>query len=72
MSHPEYSHIGQPDDRVIEECSELIQAICKARRFGLDSCFPGKSSPNNMQQILLEMEDTMSAIIKYKDYLKSL
>ncbi len=61
MSHPEYAHIGKPSTRLIEECSELIQALCKVKRFGWDSRHPdtGKS---NRERVLEEVADVLLAI----------
>lgn len=65
MSHPDYKHIGKPEIRVVEECSELIKAICKADRFGLD-CHPPISDGDveentNRQRILQEIDDVIDA-----------
>ena len=65
MSHPQYSHIGALDDKVIEECSELIKAICKAKRFGIDDFHPAKLTTNRMQ-ILAEMKDVEERIAAYR------
>jgi len=65
MSHPKYSHIGAKDDKVIEECSELIKAICKAKRFGIDDCHPVKLKTNR-QLILEEMADVEQRIQDYR------
>lgn len=72
MSHPAYKNIGLPQDRLIEECSELIQAVCKAVRFGLDNSRPGEKTTNR-QSIIYEMEDVERAIAIYKaDLISSL
>ncbi len=51
MSHPDFKHIGSPAVRLIEECGELIKAICKAERFGYDGFHPDawlcRSKPKN-------------------------
>jgi hypothetical protein len=58
VSDPVYEKIGDPDVKVIEECAELIQAICKARRFGWDNHHPEKSPEHtNAQVVWEEMED---------------
>lgn len=57
MSHPDYENIGSPYDRVIEECSEVIKAICKAKRFGIENWHPDTPEINNAHQILMEISD---------------
>lgn len=66
MSDPKYSHIGAKDDKVIEECSELIKAICKAKRFGIDDKHPAKQKTNR-QLILEEMADVEERIKAYRE-----
>lgn len=69
MSHPDYDKIGRADERVIEECSELIHAISKARRFGIDNFHPQKLN-SNRELILLEMADVERAIERYRKEIK--
>lgn len=33
MSNPKYRHIGTPEDRIIEECGEVLQAVIKGTPF---------------------------------------
>lgn len=66
MSHEDYKDIGNAEDRLIEECSELIQIIAKAKRFGLDSHHPKDPSKTNRDLILAEMEDVRDAISEYR------
>lgn len=65
MSHPDYAHIGKPEDRLIEECSELIKAICKAKRFGLSNYSP-RTGKVNKDWIFEEMRDVEKAIENYR------
>ena len=59
-----------PEDRVIEECSELIHIICKAKRFGLASYNPDDpESIPNYYLIHNEIEDVLDAIKEYKKWL---
>lgn len=50
-----------------EECAELIQAICKAKRFGIHNYHPDTPEESNMDKIINEMADVTSLI----DYVKA-
>ena len=59
-----------PEDRVIEECSELIQIICKAKRFGYTSYNPDDPERlPNYHLICNEIEDVLDTIKEYKKWL---
>jgi len=62
MSHPDYKNIGTPEDRVIEECGELLQAISKARRFGYFNFHPDIPGRSNMDNLRSEMNDLIEAM----------
>lgn len=59
MSSTEY---GNVEDRLIEECSELIQALCKAKRFGFDSHHPDRPQNTNLTEIRGEIMDVRDFI----------
>ena len=65
-----YEKIGHVSDRVIEECSELIKAICKARRFGLYDFHPKRPESNNQIEILTEIKDVERVIAEYRTELE--
>ncbi len=67
-----YEHIGKPEDRVIEECAEVIHAICKAKRFGIENCHPDTPKICNAQLILSEVEDLEKVLQSYKPHLIAL
>lgn len=50
--------------KVIEECSELIQAICKAEFFGWSNYHPDRQRSSNMIEVKAEMEDVNQAMAK--------
>lgn len=61
MTDPKYKSTGAVDCRVIEECSELIMAICKANRFGLFSHHPDRPESSNWDEILREIDDVVES-----------
>jgi len=71
VSNPTYSKIGNIEDRLVEECSELIQAVCKANRFGWRLHHP-KTMKSNARQALEEIEDVERCIAEIKPLLQKL
>lgn len=61
MSHPDYKSIGKPPARLIEECSELIHALCKAERFGWFDRHP-ITGALNIDYVKSEMADVIEAM----------
>jgi NTP pyrophosphatase (non-canonical NTP hydrolase) len=58
-----YENYGTAADKLIEECSELIKAICKARRFGPFALDPYSGVEyNNLDDIKREMADVNNAM----------
>jgi len=57
MAHPDYEHIGSEEDRLIEECAELIQAVTKGKRFGWKNFNPLHTNTNNYLDLIREFED---------------
>lgn len=50
-----------------EECAELIQAICKANRFGINNYHPDTPNTSNIGKVINEMADVAALI----DYVKT-
>ena len=59
MTHSAYRHIGSPEDRVVEEIGEFLQALSKARRFGLFNRHPDRPHETNYDHMMSEMEDVV-------------
>ena len=58
MSDPRFEAFGEPEDKLVEECAELIKAISKAKRFGWKEFHPAsrgsdyrKGSVANVREI---------------------
>jgi len=68
MAHAEFLSYGEASTRLIEECSELIKALCKAKRFGYDSRNPyDPDSATNLEDIYDEISDVELAIKIWKE-----
>lgn len=61
MSDPKYKNIGSASIKLIEECGELIQAVCKGERFGWDNYHPDRPNSTNVQELCDEMRDVKTA-----------
>ena len=70
MSHPEFVHIGSIEDKVVEECAELIKAIMKAKRFGYFNHNPLVTPlTKNIDNIISEMIDVRDRLKEYDNFL---
>lgn len=61
MSDPKYEKTGDRLDHLAEECAEVISAIMKAKRFGIDNFHP-KTLKNNREAILDEIVDLLKRV----------
>ena len=70
MSDLKYRNIGLPAMHLIEECGEVLQAICKGERFGWDNYHPDRlPRQTNLQDLENEILDIVEA---FGDFKKSL
>jgi len=67
MADPNYVNIGSNTIKLIEECGELIQAVCKGDRFGWQNKYPDKDSPTNLEILEYEFEDLIRAFNNLKE-----
>jgi len=68
--NPQFIKYGTPLIKLIEECSEVIQALCKADRFGLDDHNP-TTKVTNRDAINSEIADVQLAIKNFQEWEKS-
>ena len=71
MSHPDYAHLGEPEDKVIEEVGELLQAIGKAHVHGYESYHPDTPDITNIMQIVNEINDVEKHLERYMCWLEA-
>jgi hypothetical protein len=71
--HEEFSKYGTPAIKLVEECSELIQVVCKGERFGYDDKNPLiENAPPNRHRIADEISDVENALETFKKWLNEL
>jgi hypothetical protein len=51
-------------DNIVEESSEVIQAVCKLRKFGAQSHHPDRTTTNT-EDLLAEYEQVRAAMIEF-------
>jgi len=70
MSDPEYKDIGDPADRIIEECSEVLKAVIKGKRFGWKNHHPDRPESNNLSELyreVMDLQDTLRDLLKQQN-----
>ena len=72
MSDPKYKDIGSPVTKVIEECGELIQALCKVDRFGWFNFHPDNPDRKNIDDVEAEMDDVVEACERLQTEMRQL
>jgi NTP pyrophosphatase (non-canonical NTP hydrolase) len=71
--HEQFIKYGSPATKLIEECAELIQAICKGERFGYDDRNPLiENAPACRQRVLDEIADVENALNNFRGWLTEL
>lgn len=67
--NPKYKDVGTVEDRAMEECAELIKAICKSKRFGLANYHPERPQVTNRMLILEEIADVQKTVERLKNFM---
>jgi hypothetical protein len=63
MADPQFTHIGDPLIKLAEECAEVIQAVMKIQRFGIDSVNP-KNGISCKDSLFSEISDLCVRIME--------
>lgn len=66
MSDSKYVAVGDIEDRVVEECSEVIKAICKIQRFGYLNFHPERKRAN-VYELADEIADLRRVLDEYQE-----
>lgn len=67
-----YPKMNEPEDKLVQKCSELIYAICKAKRFGWFNSHPDTLEKNNIYKIVEEIVEVQKAIDSFSDKISHL
>lgn len=68
-----YWNTGNPPDQIMEECSEVIKIICKARRFGWHSYHPDDPKKiSNWELTMGELSDLEKRIHEFRKWLQEI
>lgn len=65
-----FVNVGAAEDKVIEECAEVVQAICKIKRFGIFNFHPDRPDSSNRDEALAEIADLRRSLDAYETELR--
>jgi NTP pyrophosphatase (non-canonical NTP hydrolase) len=70
--HKDFIGYGSPSIRLIEELSELIQALTKMERFGLNNYSPfDETKTSNKEKIIDEISDVRIALKNFETWINT-
>ncbi len=52
---------GDPEDKLVEECGETLQALAKAKRFGYFNFHPDRPDSTNIEELRKELDDLIES-----------
>ncbi len=66
-----YWDTGTPPEQLIEECSEVIQAVCKGLRFGWHNYHPNDTNKTpNYDLVFNELNDLEKRMYEFKRWME--